>query len=125
MRVLVPTGNQVGLPKSVPIDGPPEAALRIAVDRFADAAGPDINKLFREAERILIIYALNRERGVKLRAAKALGINRVTLDRKLIEHGLHVRRGRGVVDGPAAADSGGGGDADADEEENPARLHAV
>ncbi len=118
-----------GLPKALPIDGPPEAALRVAVDRFADAAGPDINKLFREAERILIIYALNRERGVKLRAAKALGINRVTLDRKLIEYGLHVRRGRGVVDGPAAGENGGGGEGegevDADEEENPARLRAV
>jgi len=35
---------------------------------------------------------------VKLRAAKVLGINRVTLDRKLVEYHLHVKRGRGVVE---------------------------
>ena len=35
---------------------------------------------------------------MKLRAAQALGINRVTLDRKLAEYGLVVRRGQGVLE---------------------------
>ena len=56
----------------------------------------------QHAERMLIIWALNRERGIKLRAAKALGINRVTLDRKLLEYTIHVKRGKGVVDAAEA-----------------------
>ncbi len=78
----------------------PAQALSDALERFADTSGPDINTFFQRTERLLIIYALNKERGVKLRAAKILGINRVTLDRKLIEYTLHVKRGKGVVDEP-------------------------
>ena len=98
----------------------PDETLQAALDRYADLSGPDINKLFQQAERILITYALNKERGVKLRAARVLCINRVTLDRKLLEYHIHVKRGRGVVATP-----GGEGDEDAEEEEGPAHLTAV
>jgi DNA-binding protein Fis len=46
---------------------------------------------------MVMTWALNKETGVKLRAARLLGINRVTLDRKLAAHGLEVHRGAGVV----------------------------
>jgi len=91
----------------------PDAALESAIGRWADARGPDINRLFQHAERVLIAHALSRARGVKLRAAKALGINRVTLDRKLVEYGIRVQRGQGAVD-PTAAE------ASSDEEDGPA-----
>jgi hypothetical protein len=41
---------------------------------------------------------------VKLRAARLLGINRVTLDRKLAEYRIRVKRGQGVV-APEAEES--------------------
>jgi Nif-specific regulatory protein len=75
-----------------------------ALDRYAAASGPDIGRFFQLAERLLIIFALNQERGIKLRAAKILGINRVTLDRKLVEYRIQVKRGSGVVNGPGDAD---------------------
>ncbi len=83
-----------------PQTGAPEPlqALARALEAYAGAASPDLNRLFPEAERILIRWAMNREKGVKLRAAKALGINRVTLDRKLAEFDIHVKRGTGVVE---------------------------
>jgi two-component system response regulator HydG len=76
----------------------PEAQLAEALVRWADAAGPDIGRLTGIAERVLIAHAVGRERGIKLRAARALGINRVTLDRKLAELGITVKRGTGVID---------------------------
>jgi transcriptional regulator with GAF, ATPase, and Fis domain len=96
----------------------PERALTVALERWADASGPDINRLFQHAERSLIAHALNRARGVKLRAARALGINRVTLDRKLVEYGIHVQRGQGVV----GADPKEVGAAADDDEDGPARA---
>jgi transcriptional regulator with PAS, ATPase and Fis domain len=84
-------------------DGAPgeqSGTLQSAIERHASRNGPHIERCFREAERILINYALNQARGVKLRAAQALGINRVTLDRKLVEHGIVVKRGAGVVGQP-------------------------
>ena len=74
-----------------------EEVLNRALARWAETRGPDVNRLYTVAERTLINWALERERGVKLRAAKALGINRVTLDRKLVEHQITVKRGQGVV----------------------------
>jgi DNA-binding NtrC family response regulator len=76
----------------------PQAELLAAIERYAGRVSPDVNEFMRHAERILITWTINRERGVKLRAARALGINRVTLDRKLVEYAMHVKRGRGVVD---------------------------
>jgi len=76
--------------------GTPQEALDAALTAYADHAGPDLGAFIRHTERRLIVYALNRERGVKLRAARALGINRVTLDRKLVEYGIAVQRGSGV-----------------------------
>ncbi len=107
--------------------------LSVALERYADGAGPDVGKFFQQAERLLIIYALNKERGVKLRAAKALGINRVTLDRKLVEYRISVKRGQGVVEASATANatanataSGGGEEGEAvGEDERPARLLSV
>jgi Nif-specific regulatory protein len=84
---------------TAPSSDPPERVLRQALERYAELASPDLNHLALAAERILIAWALNREKGVKLRAAKSLGINRVTLDRKLAEYGISVARGKGVVDG--------------------------
>jgi transcriptional regulator with PAS, ATPase and Fis domain len=84
---------------------PPDRLLRTALEGYAATAGPDINQLVLQAERILIAWSLNREKGVKLRAAKALGINRVTLDRKLAEYGIAVSRGRGVVVEEAGEDA--------------------
>jgi len=74
-----------------------EEILDRALSRWAETRGPDVNRLYTVAERTLINWALEKERGVKLRAAKALGINRVTLDRKLVEHQITVKRGQGVV----------------------------
>ena len=48
------------------------------------------------AERLAITQALNEAQGVKLKAARSLGLNRVTLDRKIEEFGLVVERGAGV-----------------------------
>lgn len=101
----------------------PKEALHHAIERYADVAGPDINIFFQHSEKLLIIYALNKERGVKLRAAKILGINRVTLDRKLVEYTIYVKRGKGVVSEPD-----GTGDNERDEtssEDGPARLVTV
>jgi two-component system response regulator HydG len=95
-------------------DPEPDVALATAITRWADTGGPDIAKLVHRAERVLIEHALNRARGVKLRAAKALGINRVTLDRKLVEHRIAVRRGQGVV-----ADGTGDAEESSDEEDGP------
>ncbi len=97
----------------------PVANLGQALERYADNAGPDVGKFFTQAEKILIIYALTKERGVKLRAAKALGINRVTLDRKLLEYHINVKRGQGVVTG-AESEA-----AEAEAEDGPAHLTAV
>ena len=80
----------------------PHEYLSRALEHYADAEGPDINALSRECERLLIVYALNREHGIKLRAARALGINRVTLDRKLAEYGIRVKRGTGVIEDPGS-----------------------
>jgi transcriptional regulator with GAF, ATPase, and Fis domain len=95
-------GEGAAVPAPIPLARAPQADprsdLQGAVERYAGAVSPDVNEFMRQAERILIAWALNRERGVKLRAARALGINRVTLDRKLVEYAMHVKRGRGVVD---------------------------
>jgi transcriptional regulator with PAS, ATPase and Fis domain len=96
------------------ITSDPMQALATALERYAAASGPDINVFFQQAEKLLITFALNQERGVKLRAAKSLGINRVTLDRKLVEYGIHVKRGKGVVDTPDEDDT------PADDEDGPA-----
>jgi DNA-binding NtrC family response regulator len=77
--------------------GDPERILSEALIRYADLASPEIQAIFQHTERVLIAHTLNQERGVKLRAAKLLGINRVTLDRKLVEYDIHVKRGKGVV----------------------------
>ncbi|MCX8040006.1 MAG: sigma 54-interacting transcriptional regulator [Planctomycetota bacterium] len=81
---------------------PPAVELRRALERYAEAESADLARLTALIERALIPWALTRERGVKLRAAHRLGINRVTLDRKLLELGLAVRRGVGVVEPPAS-----------------------
>ena len=83
-------------PKDLP-GGDPDRILAEALVRYADLASPEIQAIFQHTERVLIAHTLNRERGVKLRAAKLLGINRVTLDRKLVEYDIHVKRGKGVV----------------------------
>ncbi|MBN8524513.1 MAG: sigma-54-dependent Fis family transcriptional regulator [Planctomycetes bacterium] len=75
----------------------PEAALREALARWAEHAGGDLVQVVETVERMVLTWALNRENGVKLRAARMLGINRVTLDRKLAAFGLEVHRGAGVV----------------------------
>ena len=77
--------------------GNPDKQLAEALVRYADSASPDIQAIFQHTEKVLIAHTLNKERGVKLRAAKLLGINRVTLDRKLVEYDIHVKRGKGVV----------------------------
>ncbi len=86
---------------ATPPSEPPDRFLKQALERYAGMASPDLNQLALSAERILINWTLNRERGVKLRAAKALGINRVTLDRKLVEYGINVTRGKGVAEDAA------------------------
>jgi Nif-specific regulatory protein len=78
---------------------PPDRFLKQSLERYAEMVGPDLNQLALSTERILIAWALNREKGVKLRAARSLGINRVTLDRKLAEYHISVARGKGVVPG--------------------------
>jgi len=80
--------------RTTPID-----ALRVALEGFAGISSPHLGEFVRASERILIAWAVNRERGVKLRAARILGINRVTLDRKLAEYGMQVKRGVGLISG--------------------------
>lgn len=82
--------------QAIPSD--PLENLRQALEHYASHMGPHINECFQHVERWLITHALNKERGVKLRAAKLLGINRVTLDRKLQEFDLDVKRGIGVIE---------------------------
>jgi DNA-binding NtrC family response regulator len=81
----------------VPVTTDPHRLLAETLVRYGDDVTADLGRIAHETERILICHTLNRERGVKLRAARLLGINRVTLDRKLVEHGLHVKRGTGMV----------------------------
>ena len=83
-------------PRDLP-GGDPQRILAEALVRYAELASPDIQGIFEQTERVLIEHTLNQERGVKLRAAKLLGINRVTLDRKLVEYDIHVKRGTGVL----------------------------
>ena len=83
-------------PRDLP-GGDPQRILAEALVRYAELASPDIQGIFEQTERVLIEHTLNQERGVKLRAAKLLGINRVTLDRKLVEYDIHVKRGQGVL----------------------------
>ncbi len=90
-----PVPRQLLMPVMPPED--PDQILSHALVRYADLVGADLMRLFTRAEQVLITHTLNQERGVKLRAAKLLGINRVTLDRKLAEYGIHVKRGQGVV----------------------------
>jgi len=99
-----PAESGQSAPVPLGLRGPhePDADFQAAIERYADARSPDIGQLVVKAEKILIHWALNKERGVKLRAAKALGINRVTLDRKLVEYDLHVKRGQGIIDEVAA-----------------------
>jgi DNA-binding NtrC family response regulator len=80
-------------PPPLPAASDLEGALR----RWAEREGPDLNRFLGMAERVLISWSLDHTKGVKLRAAKELGINRVTLDRKLVELDLHVQRGKGLV----------------------------
>lgn len=80
---------------TAPVD--PDAALAQAVERWVEHTGTDIAGIVDRVERQVLTWALTREQGVKMRAAKLLGINRVTLDRKLAAHGLEVRRAAGVV----------------------------
>ncbi|MBA2479921.1 MAG: sigma-54-dependent Fis family transcriptional regulator, partial [Planctomycetes bacterium] len=75
----------------------PEEALRAALHDYAKAIAPGIAGVVAVIERALISHALDRTGGVKLRAATLLGINRVTLDRKLEHYRIGVRRGSGVV----------------------------
>jgi transcriptional regulator with GAF, ATPase, and Fis domain len=102
---LVPATIRAYAAERTPASERPEAALERALIRWSEASGPDLNRLNALAERFLIRWSLDHERGIKLRAAKALGINRVTLDRKLAELGIAVQRGHGVIAGgpPAAA----------------------
>jgi transcriptional regulator with GAF, ATPase, and Fis domain len=75
----------------------PDTVLRDAVAQWAEHVTADTIQVVDAVERMVLTWALNRENGVKLRAAKLLGINRVTLDRKLAAFGLEVHRGAGVV----------------------------
>ena len=92
---ILPQANRS--PADAPQQQSAEEALQVALDRYADLAGPDIKKLFQQAERILITYALKQENGIKLRAARVLGINRVTLDRKIFEYRIHFKRSHGIL----------------------------
>ena len=78
-----------------PVD--PEQVLRQAVEGWIAVTGSDIGRVVDRVERLVLTWALTREQGIKMRAARLLGINRVTLDRKLAAHGLEVRRSAGVV----------------------------
>ena len=93
-------GAEIDSSRLIPED--PIENLTQSLEHYASAAGPNIGRCFHEVERLLITHALSTERGVKLRAAKRLGINRVTLDRKLAEYGLTVKRGIGVLEHESA-----------------------
>ncbi len=70
----------------------PELALRSAVERYLAEIGGDLTHLIERVEITAMSWALIREQGVKLHAARRLGINRVTLDRKLHGLGMAVER---------------------------------
>jgi two-component system nitrogen regulation response regulator GlnG len=49
-------------------------------------------KLVSELERPLIEMALKRARGNQVQAARILGLNRNTLRKKLVEHGIPITK---------------------------------
>jgi DNA-binding NtrC family response regulator len=67
--------------------------LSHTIQRWADQHGGDLTQASEVMEQEILKWALSKEKGVKLRAARLLGINRVTLDRKLAHYGLEVERG--------------------------------
>lgn len=108
IRSYSPESGTAPDPKAIPevMDTDPHTALEQALTRYAQSQGPNLAECFHEMEKFLITYALDKEKGVKLRAAKELGINRVTLDRKLDEYGITVQRGLGVIRAPITGDEG-------------------
>ena len=93
----LPASFRTEAPAAAVVALDPDQALRAAVERWVEHAGSDIAAVVDRVERLVLTWALTREEGVKMRAARLLGINRVTLDRKLASHGLEVRRAAGVV----------------------------
>jgi two-component system nitrogen regulation response regulator GlnG len=67
--------------------------LRIS-EMFDNASDPHdlYQKLVAELERPLIEMALKRARGNQVQAARILGLNRNTLRKKLVEHGIPITR---------------------------------
>jgi DNA-binding NtrC family response regulator len=74
---------------NVPPREPPEEQHQPVLDRFLDEAG-EVTAL-NEIERALIIFAIEHYDGRMSRVARALGIGRSTLYRKLHEYGLAER----------------------------------
>ena len=77
---------------------------RIRVGVLISGRGSNMSALV-EASRApdcpyeIVLVLSNRPDAPGLDAARALGINRVTLDRKLAELAITVKRGQGVVEG--------------------------
>jgi DNA-binding NtrC family response regulator len=94
---------------AAPSQAPADAGRELdrAVSAWAERGTAGLGAIMDAAERAALVWAVERCGGVKLQAARLLGINRVTLDRKLAQHGLEVRRGAGtVVAGQPLADAG-------------------
>ena len=69
-------------------DVPPELLGGADRARRATRSGETLGEAVAELEAAMIVRALARPAGVKLAAAEALGISRVTLDAKLERYGI-------------------------------------
>lgn len=72
----------------VPADLPPELNAEIAAATPASAGSPDLPDDLQSLQKSKIVEVLNRVRGNKTRAARALGITRRSLYRLLERYGL-------------------------------------
>lgn len=73
---------------SLPFDDLVFRRLEPVVCQLGDAATDLYRTVMAQVERPLIVLALQRTGGNQIQAAQLLGINRNTLRKKIVEHGI-------------------------------------
>jgi len=91
LRPLETTGPISADEVAASLDEPPRGPSAAAA---GDGAGATLASKVDALERVEIESALRRARGVKARAAQALGLSRPTLDKKMADLDIDVWRGR-------------------------------
>ncbi|MHB1844870.1 MAG: sigma-54-dependent Fis family transcriptional regulator [Deltaproteobacteria bacterium] len=84
--------TQVALSASGPMVEPYELPASVRAARSGPGPGSSLGGLVSEVERVAIASALRAAGYRKIHAAKALGISRPTLDKKIAEYGLRAKR---------------------------------